>query len=117
NALLKQTAAWIVSHRPDWGGALANYFRERLAALPKNDTERAELQAQLSQLAKDAAIQNLLGTTVTDAKISGDARALALRAMAGSGVKETPTRWFADLTSVLSTNDPTLVREAVAAAR
>jgi hypothetical protein len=29
NTILKQTAQWIVSHHPEWGEALAGFFRER----------------------------------------------------------------------------------------
>jgi putative heme-binding domain-containing protein len=37
--------------------------------------------------------------------------------MAASGVKETPTRWFNDLVTVLTSTDPALLREAIGAAR
>jgi putative heme-binding domain-containing protein len=118
NVHLRQTAAWVVGHHSEWGGALATFFRERLAGLARSDNDdRAELRAQLTQLAKDSSIQALLGTVAIDASASADARILALRAMAGSGVKETPARWFSDLVSVLGGNDAAILREAIIAAR
>jgi len=115
--VLKQTASWIVSHRPEWGDALAGFFRERLAAKSSNDAERGELQHQLSQLGQAPAIQDLLAATIGDSSASLDARLLALRAMASAGLKETPMRWFGEVTRLLSGGDASLISQAVATAR
>ncbi|MBI4626055.1 MAG: HEAT repeat domain-containing protein [Verrucomicrobia bacterium] len=115
--ILKQTAAWTVGHHPEWGGALASFYRARLTAKSQSDVERGELQGQLTQLAKATAIQELLATTVSDAGADRDARLLALRAMAASGLKETPAGWFPALVALLSGDDAALIRQAVATAR
>jgi putative membrane-bound dehydrogenase-like protein len=112
---LRATAGWIVSHRPEWGGALASFFAQRLADPARSETESATLQAQLTDLAKSPAIQYLLASTLTSP--SPSARALALRAMAAAGPKETPAPWFEALATLLAGGDRTLLREAVTTTR
>ena len=112
---LKQTAAWVVSHRPDWGDALARFFTRRLAEPALSESDRAELQTQLAQLAQSTAIQELLATNA-----GGDDPAkqlLALRAMAAAGLRETPPSWFSAIAGALARPDASLVRQAVATAR
>ena len=117
DASLKQTAAWIVSRHAEWGGAIANSLRLRLAANPQADTERAELQSQLASLAKSTAIQELLADSLRNEILVPETRALALRAMAASGLKESPPRWLTELAQVLAQTDSPLTRQAVATAR
>src|SRR5205814_2385199 len=56
---LRAAANWVVGHHPEWGGALAGFFRERLAKSELGQSDRAELQQQLARLAQDAALQEL----------------------------------------------------------
>ncbi len=63
---LKQTAAWIVGHHPEWGGELAGYFRTRLAAR-LSAQDRTEIEAQLAHLSTAAEIQALLASRLSDA--------------------------------------------------
>ncbi len=113
--VLKQTAAWIVSHRSEWGGVLADFFRERLANPPTAPAERAELEGQLAQLAKSSTIQLLLGTTLGNTQ--ADARLIALRAMAGAGMKETPKLWLDEVADLLPKAGAEILPQAVATAR
>ncbi len=117
--VLKQTAGWVVGHHAEWGPALATFFRARLAAKLPGETERGEIELQLAQLAKAAAIQDLLAATLGDPAGAVDARLVALRAMAGAGLKDTPPRWMAELATLLSNPSaaPALIREAVATVR
>ncbi|MEW6302319.1 MAG: PVC-type heme-binding CxxCH protein [Verrucomicrobiota bacterium] len=117
DATLKQTALWIVSHRPDWGEPLARRFYGDLLmdSYPRPDAD--EFQARLAQLAKSPAIQELLGTSVLDPELKLPARLIALRAMASAGLKETPARWLTAIPQLLTSSNPDLVRQAVATAR
>ncbi|MBI2926766.1 MAG: HEAT repeat domain-containing protein [Verrucomicrobia bacterium] len=117
DSLLKQAASWIASHHPEWGGALAGFFRDQLAAQGRSEAERGELQRLLSQFGRDAAIQELLAATLREETFAKDARLCSLRAMAQSGVKETPAGWCTALLSVLSGSDVDLRRQAVTTAR
>jgi putative membrane-bound dehydrogenase-like protein len=113
--VLKQTALWIVSHHPEWGEALAGFLRERLSAANLSASDRADLQRQLSQFARSAAVQDLLASSARDA--AKPARLVALGAMAGSGMKELPASWTTTLTVALYAIDPEVVSQAVATAR
>ncbi|WP_414660973.1 PVC-type heme-binding CxxCH protein [Horticoccus sp. 23ND18S-11] len=115
--VVRQTAAWIVSHHPEWGGTLAGFFRRQLASLPRPDAVRDGLRKQLAELASSPAIQELIASVVSEAEFSHDARLLALRTMAASSLKETPAAWWTALAGVLGKSDVTLNRAAVAAAR
>jgi putative heme-binding domain-containing protein len=114
--VLKETAWWIAGHHPDWGGALAGYFRERLPQANLNSTEREELQGQLAQFCANGAIQELVAATIAQAG-SKDARLTALRALAQARLKETPRACIAALATVLAGGDAVLVRQAVSTAR
>ena len=114
---LKQTAGWVVSHHPEWGGALADFFRTQLSAKAPTAGELTDLQAQLGRLAPAEAIQEVLAATAGNTHASAWSRLLALRTMAVANLKETPPLWLSTLASLLSENDPALVRQAVATTR
>jgi putative membrane-bound dehydrogenase-like protein len=110
---LRQTASWIVSHHPEWGAALAEFFTRQLA----DPRDAAELGRQLAQLGRSEAIQELLATTLLDSKAANPARLVALDAMTHASPKEAPSRWAEAITAALQHNDPAVVRHGVAAAR
>ena len=114
---MKQTAAWIISHRPEWGADVAGHFRERLGAKTLSPAEQSELPGQLAPLAKHAAIQDLLATTLRDAQATRDTRLLAMRTMAAAALKDTPGPWLTELARQLGNADETLARSAVATLR
>ncbi|HEY1109217.1 MAG TPA: PVC-type heme-binding CxxCH protein, partial [Opitutaceae bacterium] len=111
---LRQTAGWIVGHRPSWGGALAEHYRAQLA---KDSSDSADLQLQLSQLASAPEIQNLLAETARSKAVAASTRLLVLRAMAAAPLKQTPAIWHADLAALLATSDAGLTPQLIATAR
>src|SRR5262249_17476102 len=84
--VLRQTASWLVSRHADWGGALAGFFRERLTAPGLGEADYDELQRQLARFGRNAAIQELLATTLSNSSNSPQTRLIVLRAMAQTGV-------------------------------
>ncbi len=114
---MKETAWWIASRHPDWGGALAGFLRERLAAKGLTAAEQDELVQQLARFARATATQELLAQLLRDATAPREARRLVLRAMAGAGLRDAPDAWLAGVASILSGSDDELTREAVATAR
>src|SRR5438034_1056097 len=113
---LKQTAWWIAERHPEWGGALAGFFRRRLDARNLTSVEREEVGGQLARFGSDPQIQDLLAATVARARAK-ESRLVALRVMEKARVKEIPPVWIPALVLVLEGKDPDLIREAVAAAR
>lgn len=111
--IVRETAAWIVDRHPEWGESLAGYLREQLANSPLAAPD--ELQRQLAQFARHAVIQQLLAAVVQDAAAPVEARLVALRAMRGASLKETPATWHVALLKGLG--EAPLVADAAAAAK
>ncbi|PYK58942.1 MAG: hypothetical protein DME21_14575 [Verrucomicrobia bacterium] len=114
---LRSAANWVVGHHPDWGGELAGFFRERLAAKNFKNSDRAELEKQLAQLAQDREIQELLGSVLRDPGFADEGWLIVLHAMARAGLKKTPSTWITALWPVVDTDNAVLVKEAVLTAR
>ena len=115
DALLRETASWLVSRHVEWGGALSGYFRARLVA-PNLEKHSADLERELARFAADSAIQDLLAQTVAGSG-SGAARMVALGAMAQAPIKATPASWNRALISVIAGRDGDLLNRAVATAQ
>ena len=113
--VLQKTAGWIIGHHPQWGSALVGFFRERLAAKNLSPVDRAELERQLAQCARNDSVQQLLAETLRDATRPRDARLTVLHAMARASLKEIPGAWTNELQSILTSPDETTVRAAIAA--
>ncbi len=116
DAVLKQTAWWIVAHHPEWSRALADFFRRRLGDKNVSAQEHKEVEQQLAQFARGAEIQDLLAATVRG-PAPMESRLSALRAMAYAPLKETPPSWVDSLADVMAGKDPALIQHAVNAAR
>jgi putative membrane-bound dehydrogenase-like protein len=117
NDALRQAASWIAGRHPEWGGALARSFRDRLGTKGLDKAGQAELQGQLAQFAKDPTIQELLAGTARDSAALVAARVTALRAMGRAGLKESPISWQAATTAALASDETEILRAAVATAR
>ncbi len=115
DADLKQTASWIVGRHPEWGRALAGFFRNRLTA-DLSTEERRDLERQLAALARGSEIQALLAEASRGAG-PREQRETALRAMALASLKEMPESWATGVAAALNTEDGDLVRQAVSTAR
>ena len=121
DAALKEAAWWIAGRHPEWGGQLAGFLRERLVAKDLKKEERAELVAQLARFSGTPAVQTMLAEKVRDVE-AGDARLLALQAMAQSSLKESPAPWLEAVAQALgeavlvSWGESPVVPQAVATA-
>ena len=115
--VVRQAAAWVAGHHPDWGGALAGFFRTRLAAKDLGGAELEELKHQLARFAQSEAIQAIMASVLNEEKTAAGTRQLLLEAMALAGLKEGPASWTGAVTSCLMQGDGALLRPAVTAAR
>jgi len=114
---LRKAAAWVAGHHPDWGGALAGFFRERLNAQNLSDEDRAELSRQLAQFASDGAIQQLLGAVLSETGTANAIRQTVLNAMVAANLKAAPAGWVQPVSTSLESKNTEVVQSAIAAAR
>ena len=106
--VLAETASWIASQHADWGGALAGYFRTRLARTSSADEA---LEAQLAKFTSDPAIQRLLADSARPGNVA------ALNVIAKTTFEEPPAGWPQAVTAALGSSNQDAVAAAVQAAR
>ncbi|MFO0975809.1 MAG: PVC-type heme-binding CxxCH protein [Planctomycetaceae bacterium] len=114
---IRATAAWIVNHHPDWGGALSKYFGSRLASLNSlSGDEQTQLQELLANLATAPEIQSLLTSGLTpDSR--PELRRFVLRTLAQTGLSSTPAAWLDALAMLAADDDAEMLTLVVTAAR
>ena len=120
NAMLRETARWLVSRHGEWGNALSDYLRTQLARNGFRTKEQRDLKALLAQFAETPAVQQLLAQHVKAGVASDNeftVRLICLGAMAGSNLKEMPEAWLKALTNMLAGEDDTLKTAAVGVVR
>lgn len=111
--LLRETADWIALHHPEWGGALAGFFRGRLAQTNLTGVERDELLRQLARFAGDLAVQECLAEAASNEALPRFNRTLALAAMGDANLQDFPASWLAAITGCLAVSDDDLVDAAL----
>lgn len=95
---LRRAAQWILGRHPEWGGALAGWFRTELGRA----AGQATLTSQLRILTQAPAGQELLADLVTQSGVSDGVRLAALKAMAEAGLKTPPEGWITAVRTVLT---------------
>ena len=115
----RDTARWLVSQHPEWGSNLAEWFRGKFSEFTQRSQTAtkvpAELERMLLPFVSDPSIQGLLAGIVIDRDSSIGARALALRVMSNSKLREPPDIWRTAVASALA--EPNLRQQALAASR
>ncbi len=88
NALLKESASWIVAHHPEWGGEVARWIQDWFRPI-SSTTEQTQFADILARSAGQAEVQQRI------AEMAGQpaSQATALSAMARSRLKEIPDAW------------------------
>jgi putative membrane-bound dehydrogenase-like protein len=112
---LRKAAVWVAGHHPDWGDALADFFKGRLAARDLSAVELEDLGRRLSQFARSEAIQELMGSAVSGSP--APVRRMILQAMAAAGLKQTPGVWSEAVRFCLTDAEENVARAAINAAR
>jgi putative membrane-bound dehydrogenase-like protein len=115
---MKEAASWIILRHPEWGDALAGHLRQQLAGeRTLTPSEQAELAMQLARFAKSAAVEELIATHLGNEFLPKDRKLVVLRAVAQSGVKQSPKAWLAGIIEYLKRGSSELRREALLALR
>ena len=112
---LRKTAEWIASRHPEWGGELANLFRERMTRAEFTEREAGLATPILAKLASASEIQQLLSDCA--AGTNHEAATAALKAMAASNLKKAPSFWAEALVTAIRSSDLERRAEAVRTAR
>ena len=113
----RKAAVWVASHHPEWSGALADYFRERLNSNDTVEGDREDLKGQLVQFARAPEIQNLIASSLEAPGIRVDKRQMLLQTMAEGDVKSVPAKWTTAVRVILTNGEPAVLHSAVATAR
>ena len=113
----RKAAVWVVSHHPDWGGELANYFQERLNSKDFAYADRDELRHQLTQVIHSPEIQNIVGTSLEGAGTHIAKRQMLLEAMREANLDRVPPGWANTVRSCLTNEYPEVAHSAIATAR
>ena len=100
--MISETANWIASRHPEWGGRLAGYLRERINA--SQAAEDGDLVGRLVEFSTSPEVQDLLARTVEQTGRSASCR-IALEAMAAAPLDETPDGWDRAIVSALARPD------------
>jgi len=113
---LRETAWWIASRHPEWGGALKTFLQERLAG-KLQAAEADELVNHLAKLARSPHIESLLADRLGDLSASRAEHEVVLRAMTQARLKETPANWLSALEKTLAGKDAEVTRASLMALR
>ena len=114
---MRKAAGWVAGHHPDWGDALAGFFRNRLTETNLTGADRDELKGQLAQFAHSGSIQEIMGSMLNDSSTPVATRQTLLAAMAAASLKDPPDQWGRAVGSCLAQTDEALLRSAMGTAR
>ena len=117
NLTLKETAFWIVSQHPQWGGELSGLYRAWLNDKTLTQEQTGELRKQLAQFVPDPAIQQVIAESLGDPSVSRMTKLAVLDAMAQGSVQSLPVAWARELEATLHTADAEMLRHALTALR
>jgi putative membrane-bound dehydrogenase-like protein len=114
---LKETAWWVAGKHPDWGEHLAGVFRDQLTQADRLPAAaREELTDRLVKFARNPAVQQAVAGAIESGP--KEAKGVALRAVARSGLKAMPGVWAKALVGAApGLADRELLRDALAAVR
>jgi len=115
--LLRNTGVWIAGHHPEWGGALAGFFAERLSKPELDPAIAQELTRQLAEFAPSTPIQELIASRLGDPTTPAIIRKLLLDTVARTSLPDPPNSWGSTVNVCLADNDEAVLGAALAAAR
>ncbi len=113
NKSLRDSTWWIVSRHSEWGNSIAPYLQSALDKGNDNPTANSDLFNRLGSLHQATLISGILSNLVSDETRNVEMRKLALRTMASSGAKDPSESWVLSITKAISSNDKSLVMEAL----
>ncbi|MBI3694673.1 MAG: HEAT repeat domain-containing protein [Acidobacteria bacterium] len=114
---LRGAALWVVSHHPDWSGAVLKFLRARLSAAELAPEEAAAAQEALLAFAADPEMQKLVAELLAFSSIDADRRLLLLDTIDRAKIRELPAVWVEQIGKQLEATDERVRLRAVALIR
>lgn len=112
---VRRTAEWVAAKHPEWGGELANIFRDRVTRAEFNPSEGKIVAPMLARFASSSEVQGLLGDFAGDSK--REVALTGLRAIAASGLKKAPESWANAVARAIESSDADVKKQAIQTAR
>ena len=112
NSSIQETARWIISRHPEWGGAIARWVQDAFQSISA-DVEQPAFTDLLARSAGQPEVQRIIGELAAQPA----SRATALSVMARSRLPAVPASWLPAVeASLRSGRDLDTQRRALAAA-
>jgi putative membrane-bound dehydrogenase-like protein len=103
---LRSAALWVVSHHPDWAGAVSNHISARLRDPRLPDDEMDSVRDALTAFLGDPQIQKLIADLLADKRIGEKHRILLLDTIAEGKLKDVPAPWVERIRELLEEGRP-----------
>jgi len=117
DADLQQTILDVVASRPVWAGVVVPYFRQALAQPSVPAQRRPLLLTALTRLARDSAVQTLIGEALQRSETAPDVLRLLLEVVSQAGGDKLPPDWLEGLRRHLDSGDPQIRYQTVVTLR
>jgi putative membrane-bound dehydrogenase-like protein len=117
DAVLRDTAWWIVEHHESWADQLAPYLQQWINSRPADVDSLALLTTRLARFAAVPTVQQVLAKELAAEDTPLAMREAMLNAMIDSHLKAIPASWKAPLLAQLHSTDTAILEVAVEAAR
>jgi putative membrane-bound dehydrogenase-like protein len=113
NSEVQNAAWWVAQHHPDWGGALAVYFQDRLQPKEFPEPYRQHLRQRLVQFIRAPEIQSLVASGLESAGSHMEKSQMLLEVMGEADLNHVPPEWANAVRVCLVENNPEVLRSAV----
>ncbi len=113
--ILRQTVLDIVAKHSGWAQHLTSWLSARLAQKSFAESDVEQSRGVLLAFAKDSEIQSLVAAALSDSTMPPGTQRLLLEVVAECSVDPLPPDWAASLGRCLESQDPSVVRQTIAA--
>ena len=113
---LQRLAIDIIARHPEWSDEVIGIVTPVLAAQEPSDAQLDSVRTLLSAFAGNSALQELIASTLADAKAAVPVRQTLLDVMRDSNLPSLPPTWRQAVSSLLSAESPKLLERAVSVA-
>jgi putative membrane-bound dehydrogenase-like protein len=116
NPTLRQTANWIVAHRPDWGADLAGYYEGELKQMNRSERALNEMINQISALVRNEAVAAMVSKLAGEPNGNRSTREAMLGVMERARLRDTPESWRKGVVALLKADlsEPQAISAAAA---